>query len=91
MISKDDIAKIQALKAKRYSQAKVAKELNISRSSIQRYWGPKRLTFDVLFLVSPCKECKTIYPHPKFLPQWKCPFCKKDFEWVNPWFTPASN
>ena len=91
MITKDDISKIQELKARGYSQARVAQKLSISRATVQRYWGAKRFTFDALFLMGACPGCRTIYPQPKFLPEWKCPFCKKDFQWVNPWFAPASN
>jgi transcriptional regulator with XRE-family HTH domain len=90
MITKDDITRIQNLKAKDYSQTKVAQELNISRSTVARYWGGRKLSLNDLYLVSPCSACGTVYPKPKFLANWKCPYCKKDFYWPNPWFTPDS-
>jgi hypothetical protein len=90
VITKDDITKIHGLKARGYSQTKVAQKINISRSTVARYWGGKKLNFNDLYLVSPCSGCGTAYPKPKFLPNWKCPYCKKDFYWVNSWFTPAS-
>ncbi|MEW6570236.1 MAG: AAA family ATPase [Nitrospirota bacterium] len=38
MITDDDKEKIQDLKVKGYSQAKVARELGLSRSTVARYW-----------------------------------------------------
>ncbi len=97
MITQDQIDQIQKLKSKRYSQAKVAQKLSISRSTVARYWPSKkesitsRLTskkfgLDDLFRVEKCKGCGLIYPKPKFLPLWKCPGCKKDSGWNICWY-----
>jgi predicted Zn-ribbon and HTH transcriptional regulator len=88
MLTQDDINKIQKLKERGYSQAKIASKLGISRSTVVRYWGIKRLRFSDLFQLGPCPDCGTIYPKPKFMPNWKCPYCKKEYIWKNPWFTP---
>ena len=88
MITKDDVAKIQELKKRGYSQDKVALELKISRSTVARNWGGKRHTFRDLFLLGPCVRCGTVYPKPKFLIQWKCPYCEDDVYWKKPWFSP---
>jgi transcriptional regulator with XRE-family HTH domain len=38
------IDKIQKLKARRYTQEKVAEQLGLSRSTVARYWGRKKGT-----------------------------------------------
>jgi hypothetical protein len=97
MITQDQIDKIQKLKAKRYSQSKVAKELHLSRSTVARYWEVEKKTvggkstskkfgLDDLFFVSKCGSCGLIYPKPKFLPSWNCPGCKKVVHWKVCWY-----
>jgi transcriptional regulator with XRE-family HTH domain len=88
MISKDERAKIQELKSRGYSQSRVAQALKISRSTVARNWSSKKLTFDNLYLVSRCDTCGTVYPKPKFLTKWQCPYCKTSFHWKTPWFAP---
>lgn len=41
MITADDVAQIKKLRAKKYSCSKIAKELGISVSTVQRYGGQK--------------------------------------------------
>ena len=88
MITKDDIKKIQELRARGYSQSKIAQKLNISRATVARHWGHKKLTLDDLFLVSACSICQTVSPKPKFQHSFRCPYCKKGFSWRTPWFKP---
>lgn len=89
MITQDDIKKIQDLRARGYSQSKIAQKLNISRATVARHWGNKKLVLDDLFLVSACPKCGAVYPKPKFMPKWECAFCKEKFEWKKHWFTPG--
>jgi predicted Zn-ribbon and HTH transcriptional regulator len=91
MITKDQEEKINQLKARGYSQFKVATELNISRATVARHWGGERkLSINDLFIVSSCSRCGTVFPKPKFLPTFKCPYCKAEFEWREPQFTPEN-
>ncbi len=98
MITHDTIDKIQKLKARRYSQDKVAKELKISRSTVARYWSvekepsggrvaPKKLGLDDVFLLGKCPLCGLFYPKPKFMPVWSCPGCKKQTSWKDCWYS----
>ncbi len=92
MITRDTMDKIQELKERRYSQEKVAKKLNISRSTVRRYWkGEKgtaadkplldRLGLGYFFALKECPHCHTIYPAPKFSPIFSCPGCNKKASW----------
>jgi predicted DNA-binding protein (UPF0251 family) len=86
MITKDEIKKIRELKARGYSQEKVAKEMKISRSTVQRHWRGRKLKLEDLFIYAKCVHCKSPYPHPKFLSGWECPACRKPYTWYVPWF-----
>jgi hypothetical protein len=88
MITSDDLEKIQVLKAKGYSQNKIAKELTISRATVARNWGQKKLTIADLFSVGACSSCGTIHPRAKYQPTFQCPYCKKIFTWREPWYKP---
>jgi len=91
MITQNDIEKIRELKEKGYSQQKVANELKLSRSTVARHWSNTKtleLTLNDLFAVAKCSGCETIYPTPRFLPEWKCPYCKAEFYWKEPQFKP---
>jgi hypothetical protein len=90
MITTDEEQKIKELKARGYSQSKIAKELNISRSTVARHWGGRKLILSDLFAVGPCRRCKTVYPMPKFLPSFHCPYCKEEFFWWKLWFRPEN-
>lgn len=101
MITQDEIDKIQELKARRYSQSRVAEKLNISISTVSRHWhqGKKlkgsRLTtkkfgFDDLFHIGKCVNCGLVYPNPKFLRSWNCPGCNKVVYWETCWYKPLS-
>ena len=98
MITQDVIGKIQKLKARRYSQGKVAEKLEISRSTVARYWkgekklsggkaASKKLGLDDLFVVEKCPHCGLSYPKPKFIAAWYCPGCKKPTVWPKCWYT----
>ena len=92
MITQDQIDQIQKLKAKRYSNKKIAEKLKISTSTVARYLpsekktissklSTKKFGLDDLFLLGKCKDCGLIYPKPKFLPLWNCPACKTPSHW----------
>lgn len=88
MVTKDELEKIKALKDRGYSQGKIATTLKISRSTVARHWGRKRLTFDDLFSLAKCNQCGTLYPKPKFIHSWNCPYCGRFFTWNTKWFSP---
>ena len=101
MITQDMIDEIQQLKERRYNQKAVAEKLNISKSTVARYWDRKgelsgnksatekhdfyQVLFD-LFYFSECESCGTVYPQPKFMPYWQCPGCKKQNSWPKCWY-----
>ncbi len=96
MITLDTINEIKRLKERRYSQAKVAKQLNISKSTVARYWGEKkdsvakaglkRVGFEDVFRIGKCDSCGLTYPKPKFMPAWQCPNCNKPDAWSGCWY-----
>ncbi len=98
MITRDTIDEIQRLKETRYSQSKIAKLLNLSKSTVARNWhgekgtaahpvAPKRLRLEDLFLIGTCDDCGITYPMPKFLPSWACPGCYAETDWQKCWYT----
>ena len=97
MITQDEIDEIQNLKARRYSQSRVAEKLAISISTVARYWdqgkklkggglSPKKFDLDDLFYIYKCGNCGLVYPNPKFLYSWTCPGCKKEVHWKSCWY-----
>jgi transcriptional regulator with XRE-family HTH domain len=97
MITQDEIDKIQNLKARRYSQSRVAEKLDISISTVARYWdqgeklkggslSPKKFDLDNLFRMAKCVNCGLVYPNPKFLRSWTCPGCNMVMEWKSCWY-----
>jgi hypothetical protein len=102
MITQDDIDRIQEMRARRYSQPRVARELKISVSTVARYWKPgkelrgsgptpKKYGFGDLFSVGKCPSCGLVYPNPKFLYSWNCPGCKKSVHWPSCQYKPVSS
>ena len=100
MITQDEIDKVKKLKAKRYSQSRVAKELGISISTVARYWHsgeklsggkltPKQYNLGALFYIGRCRNCSLVYPMPKFLYSWNCPGCNEPVQWKSCWYKPA--
>ena len=99
MISDDQVEEIQRLKARRFSQHRIARDLKISRSTVARHWdgrnkpptdkpAPRKLDFDDLFLLAECSNCHIVYPNPKFMPAWSCPGCRKQNSWQQRcWYT----
>ncbi len=96
MLTADDVKKIQDLKERGYSRAKVAKALGFSRGTVTKYWGGRgdrvslgdlQRRFDECFLWGPCRKCGLMYWKPKFLPSAACPGCKTGWSWVKPQFT----
>jgi hypothetical protein len=97
MITQDQIDEIQHLKARRYSQSRVAEKLAISVSTVARYWDqrkklkngrltPKKFDLDDLFLIGKCGSCGLVYPKPKFLYSWTCPGCNVVVKWKSCWY-----
>lgn len=97
MITQDEIDKIQNLRARRYSQSRVAEKLGISISTVARYWDqgqkltagkltPKKFGLDDLFYMGKCGNCGLVYPNPKFLYSWNCPGCNKEMRWKSCWY-----
>ncbi len=96
MLTDDEVKKIQVLKERGYSKAKVAKTLGLSRGTVAKYWGSLRdqLTladlkrrFDECFRWQTCEECDLMYWAPRFLHTWHCPGCKTSYSWGEPQFT----
>ncbi len=97
MLTDDDVSKIQALKAKGYSKAKVAKTMGLARGTVAKYWGRKeervsladlkaRLDECFQWWTCPNPDCRLMYPAPRFLPEWSCPGCRKTYVWKEPQF-----
>ncbi len=86
MITKDQINRIEELKARGYSQSKIAEKLKMSRSTVQRHWRGKKLKLEDLFQIGRCHSCRAPIPKPKFLHSWTCPACKKPLKWEDSQF-----
>ena len=97
MLTDDDVAKIQALKAKAYSKARVAKTLGLARGTVAKYWGARgervslgdlKRRFDECFVWRTCPDpaCRVMHWAPRFLPAFACPGCRKTFFWKEPHF-----
>ena len=97
MLTDDDVSKIQALKAKGYSKARVAKTMGLARGTVAKYWGARgesvslgdqKKRFDECFLwwTCPDPQCRLMYWAPRFLPRWECPGCRKTYTWKEPQF-----
>ncbi len=98
MLTQDDVKKIQTLKERGYSKAKVAKTLGVSRGTVAKYWGGRgervsltdlKRRFDECFAWATCTQpaCRLMYWAPKFLPKSPCPGCGVVYEWKTPQFT----
>ncbi len=97
MLTDDDVAKIQALKAKGYSKAKVAKAQGLSRGTVAKYWGgrgdrlsladlKKRLDECFVWRTCPDPACRLMHWAPRFLPVFNCPGCRNTYSWRQPQF-----
>ena len=93
MLTADDVKKIQDLKERGYSRAKVAKALGFSRGTVTKYWGGRgdrvsltdlKRRFDECFKWGTCPKCGLMYWMPKFLPSAACPGCKRGWSWGRP-------
>ncbi len=99
MLTQDQIDLIRNLHNKRYSQAKIAKKVKCSTSSVRNYLGlgkkqykvalpqdttQKVLNISQIFVLGKCPECGITYPMPRFMPSWCCPACKKPYSWKKP-------
>ena len=94
MIIQDKLDKIPELKKRRLSNAKIAEELGISKSTVGRHCpgkrrllagkAVKRLGLDRMFALTECSHCGLMYPAPNFLSKWLCPGCKTQTEWKSP-------
>jgi hypothetical protein len=95
MLTDDDVAKIQTLKAKGYSKAKVANTMGLARGTVAKYWGARgervsladlKKRFDECFAWWTCPDCRLMYWAPRFMPALECPECRSAHHWKGPQF-----
>ncbi len=97
MLTQDDVKKIQALKERAYSKAKVAKTMGLARGTVAKYWGGRgervsltdlKKRFDECFAWRTCSDpaCRLMHWAPRFLPTFSCPGCRQSFSWTQPHF-----
>jgi hypothetical protein len=92
MLTKIDVENIRSLKEKGYSRRRTARELGLNPKTVGRYWpeSVKSHRLEDYFFWQCCDACGIEYPHPKFLPIWHCPGCRKQVSSVKCWYPPSS-